>query len=188
MKLLRVAATHYKNCCDNFTIDFIARSKKTSEDKEYELNEIADDLFVYNTLAFVGKNASGKTSAIELLDGCYSILGEFRLENSHYNYDGVSLELIFYHEKFIYRYTTLLKADLSFRGKVNFTQMINFFKVRKRIDIFDFALVIFFAIKLLLGEIHLLMEEKICFEEDAQPTRSESSSECGIFIVWHFIQ
>ena len=42
MKLLKVVASDYKNCCDDFTIDLVAKSKKTSEDKEYELLEIAD--------------------------------------------------------------------------------------------------------------------------------------------------
>lgn len=122
MKLLRICATNYKNCCDDFTIDLMARSKKSSEDKEYELKEIADGLYIYNTLAFVGKNASGKTSAIELMDACYSILGQFRLENTHYSYDNVSLEIIFYHEDFIYRYTTLLKADTTLGSKASFSQ------------------------------------------------------------------
>ena len=120
MKLLRVSATNFKNCCDNFTIDFVSKSKKTSEDKEYELKEIAPDLFIHNTMAFVGKNASGKTSTIELLDSCYSILGEFHLENKHYKYDRVSLELFFYHEGNIYRYTTLLASDTTIDGKANF--------------------------------------------------------------------
>ena len=70
MKLLRVVASNFKNCCDNFTIDFIAKSKKTSEDKEYELQAVADELYVFNTVAFVGKNASGKTTAVDLLDCC----------------------------------------------------------------------------------------------------------------------
>ena len=91
MKLLRVRVSNYKNCCD-----LVAKSKKTSEDKEYELQEIAEDLYVFNTAAFVGKNASGKTSAIELLECCYSILSEFRLEDKHYNYDNVKLEIVFY--------------------------------------------------------------------------------------------
>ena len=92
MKLLKVIANHFKNCENGFSIDFVASSKKTSEDKEYELQEIAEDLFVFNTLAFVGKNASGKTTALELLDGCYSILGDFRLEGKHWDYSGVELE------------------------------------------------------------------------------------------------
>lgn len=122
MKLLKVCATNYKNCCDNFTIDFVAKAKKTSEDKEYELQEIADNLFVFNTMALVGKNASGKTSAIELIECCYSILSEFRLENQYYNYDNVKLEIFFYHEGFIYKYNTILKADLDLENKTNFTE------------------------------------------------------------------
>lgn len=122
MKLLRVRASNYKNCCDNFTIDLVAKSKKASEDKEYELQEIADDLYVFNTSAFVGKNASGKTSAIELMECSYSILSEFRLEDKHYNYENVKLEIIFYHEDYIYKYTTILKADSNLGNKANFTE------------------------------------------------------------------
>lgn len=122
MKLLRVRASNYKNCCDNFTIDLVAKSKKTSEDKEYELQEIAEDLYVFNTAAFVGKNASGKTSAIELLKCSYDILGEFRLENKYYNYDDVKLEIIFYYQNNIYKYRVVLKADPNLGGKANFTE------------------------------------------------------------------
>lgn len=122
MKLLRVRASNYKNCCDDFTIDLVAKSKKTSEDKEYELQEIADDLYVFNTVAFVGKNASGKTFAIELMECCYSILSEFRLEDKHYNYDNVKLEIIFYYKGNIYKYTTGLKSDSNLGSKANFTE------------------------------------------------------------------
>lgn len=121
MKLLRVKANHFKNCKDDFTIDFVAKSKKTTEDKEYELQEIADSLFVFNTVAFIGKNASGKTTAIELLDCCYSILQDFRLENKKYNYDNIELEIIFYHEDYIYRYTTTLRSDSSLINKAIFS-------------------------------------------------------------------
>ena len=120
MKLLRVVASNFKNCCDNFTIDFVAKSRKTSEDKEYELQAIADDLHAFNTVAFVGKNASGKTTAVDLLDCCYSILGDFCLENKHYSYDGIKLEIIFYHEGFIYRYRTELGSSTTFSNKASF--------------------------------------------------------------------
>lgn len=111
MKLLRVKANHFKNCSDGYTIDFVAKSRKYPEDKEYELQEIAPELHVYNTMAFIGKNASGKTSAIDLLDCAYSILSEFRLENKKYPYDGIELEIIFYHDDYIYRYETTLSSD-----------------------------------------------------------------------------
>ena len=111
MKLLRVKASHFKNCSDDFTIDLVAKSRKTAEDKEYELQEIAPDLHVYNTMAFIGKNASGKTSAIDLLDCAYSILGGFRLENKNYSYDGIELEIIFYYLDYIFLYETTLGSD-----------------------------------------------------------------------------
>lgn len=120
MKLLKVSAYNFKNCADNVTIDFIARSKKTSEDKLYELHKIDEDLYVYNTMAFVGKNASGKTTALELLDCCYSILGEFRLENKEYLYDNVKLDIVFFHEGFIYRYITELAEDNTLGNKAAF--------------------------------------------------------------------
>lgn len=121
MKLLRVKTSHFKNCRDDFTIDFVAQSKKTAEDKEYELQEIADSLYVFNTAAFIGKNASGKTTAIELLDCCYSILGDFRLEGKKYSYENITLEMIFYHENYIYRYRTVLHEDSALGNKAIFS-------------------------------------------------------------------
>lgn len=121
MKLLRVKTSHFKNCRDDFTIDFVAQSKKTAEDKEYELQEIADSLYVFNTAAFIGKNASGKTTAIELLDCCYSILGDFRLEGKKYSYENITLEMIFYHENYIYRYSTVLHEDSALGNKAIFS-------------------------------------------------------------------
>lgn len=121
MKLLKIQATHYKNCKDNFSIDFVSKARKISEDKEYELQEVAENLDVYNTVAFVGKNASGKTTAIELLNDCYSILGNFSLENKYYDYNNVELKIYFFYEGIIYRYETTLKADTTFGNKVTFT-------------------------------------------------------------------
>lgn len=120
MKLLHVIANNFKNCNDSFEIDFVSKSKKTAEDKEYELQEIANDLHVYNTMAFIGKNASGKTTAVELLDACYSILSDFRLDGKSYSYKNVELLIDFYHDGFIYRYETILKNADSLASKAIF--------------------------------------------------------------------
>ncbi len=121
MKLLRVTARNFKNCKDDYTIDFTTRAKKTSEDKLYELQEIAPNLFTYNTMAFVGKNASGKTTAVDLLDCCYNILWNFHLENNHYSFDNVELEIYFYHNESIYKYTTTLRDSTTDSDKAEFT-------------------------------------------------------------------
>ena len=120
MKLLFVKASNFKNLQDNCTLNFIAKSKKTSEDKEYELLEVADGLFVSNTVAFIGKNASGKTTALELLDCCYSILGDFSLQDKNYAYDGLHLEIVFYHENKVYKYITDISSPSTLNNKATF--------------------------------------------------------------------
>lgn len=111
MKLLRVVADGFKNCADDFEISLVPLARKTSEDKEYELEEIADGLFTYATLGIVGKNASGKTSALELLSICHEILWLFRVNKKTYSVDNVSLTIYFFHDGNIYSYKTLLKED-----------------------------------------------------------------------------
>lgn len=120
MKLLYIKASGFKNIQDDCILDFTAKSKKTTEDKEYELQEIADGLFVYNTVAFIGKNASGKTSFLDLLDCAYSILGNFSLEDKNYSYDGIHLVLFFYHDGKIYRYSTDIASSQNLSNKATF--------------------------------------------------------------------
>jgi len=115
MKILRVTANNFKLCENNFTIDFIPKANKTEEDKEFELYEVDTDLFVYRTLCFIGKNASGKTTATDLLSVVYDIFTSLKIEDSksilkHWN-QTVNLEVYFYHEQTIYRYVTDIVKD-----------------------------------------------------------------------------
>lgn len=128
MKLLGVKATGFKNCCDGFCMDFIAKSKKTSEDKEYELLEIDEGLYAYGTVGIVGKNASGKTSALELLDWCYDILSTFRLSGKKSDYHGIHLEVLFYEEGFIYKYVTQLDNSDTLEDRAVFLEQKLFLK------------------------------------------------------------
>lgn len=120
MKILRIEAKGFKNCADDFAIDFIAKSKKTSEDKEYELLEVDEDLYVYSTVGIVGKNASGKTSTLALLDWCYDILSTFRLDGKNCNYQGIELTIYFYEEGYIYQYFVELSNSDTLEDKAVF--------------------------------------------------------------------
>ncbi|MCM1343878.1 MAG: ATP-binding protein [Lachnospiraceae bacterium] len=172
MKILEIKATGFKNCVDNFCLNFIAQSKKTSEDKEYELLEIDDGLYVYSTVGIVGKNASGKTSTLELLDWCYDILGTFRLSEKNSNYHGVYLEILFYENGYIYKYITELdNADTLEDRAVFLNQQLfrkKYYKTklkqimteewRERADIYgevpeDFSIVYFVLKKAMIREI-----------------------------------
>ena len=119
MKILRVNAKNFRNCKDDYTIDFVAKASKSDEDKLYELQEIAPNLYTFNTIAFVGKNASGKSSAIDLLYSCYTILDSFHLWNQEYFDDNEEIEIYFYHDGNIYKYKTILKRELN-RNTANF--------------------------------------------------------------------
>lgn len=115
MKLLRVVANNFKLCEDNFTISFVPVANKTLEDKEFELNEIDENLYTYSTMGIIGKNASGKTSVVELLSLVYDIFSFFRVKNmtelfSIWN-KKINLDITFYHDGFLYRYITDLNPD-----------------------------------------------------------------------------
>ena len=140
MKLLSLKATGFKNIAENCILDFTAKSKKSTEDKEYELQEVADGLFTYNTIAFIGKNASGKTSFLDLLDCAYSILGDFCLEDKNYDYNGINLTLFFYHEGKIYKYITTINSSQTLKNKATFSNQSLYEKIyykSKSKDIFD---------------------------------------------------
>ncbi len=125
MKLLRVVANNFKLCEDNFTISFVPEANKTADDKEFELHEIDENLFVYTTLGIIGKNASGKTTAVDLLALVYDIFSFFKVKNTLNLFlmwhNDVNLDITFYHEGSLYRYITdLVIDDNPLNNTVNF--------------------------------------------------------------------
>lgn len=142
MKLLKVTANNFKLCEDNFTISFVPEANKTIDDKEFELHEIDDNLFVFKTLCFIGKNASGKTTASELLSIVYDIFSMFRIKVSYnifkYWNETVNLDITFYHEGYLYRYVT----DL-YKNSENSTMIFKEQKLYKRMYMKSYAKKIF---------------------------------------------
>lgn len=110
MKLLRVSADKFKLCTNNFTISFVPIANKTKDDKEFELYEIDENLFVYTTMGIIGKNASGKTTTVELLSIVYDIFSNYRIKASTkiFNFinETIRIDICFYHEGSLYRYIT----------------------------------------------------------------------------------
>ena len=147
MKLLRVVANNFKLCEDNFTISFIPTGNKTSVDKEFELLKIDENLYVFSTLGIIGKNASGKTTAVELLSVIYDILSNFRIKSSTSIFKFIDkplkLDITFYHEGVIYRYITELykndnsvdKTSVFFRNEKIYKRVFKKSHVR---ELFDF--------------------------------------------------
>ena len=142
MNILKVTANNFQLCEDNFTISFVPEANKTVEDKEFELNEIDENLFVFKTLCFIGKNASGKTTASELLSLVYDIFSMFRIRESYsilrYWDKMVNLDITFYNEGYLYRYVT----DLC-KNNENNTIVFKNQKLYKRIYMKSYARMIF---------------------------------------------
>lgn len=125
MKILKVVASNFKLCEDNFTISFIPEANKTAEDKEFELHEIDENLFVYTTLGIIGKNASGKTTVVDLLSLVYDIFSFFKVKNTLSLFTMwdkvVNLDVTFYNEGNLYRYITdLCPSDSPLNNTINF--------------------------------------------------------------------
>ena len=79
-----------------WNIDTLKQTRNTKRVKESKLSNFENESEWQTKEEWLDQ-----TSAMELLDACYSILGDFRLENKHYSYDGVELEIIFYHENWL---------------------------------------------------------------------------------------
>lgn len=120
-----------------------SKIQKTAEDLEYELLEIDDGLYVFNTVAFVGKNASGKTSIAELINLCLKLFGTYRVNKTYYELNGLHLEITFYHEGFIYFYSTdiaeihNLSDTLSFVNEKLFRKKYKKYLLRNIFDLED---------------------------------------------------
>lgn len=118
MKILKVSASGFKKCVDNLSISFVPKANKTQEDKEFELNKIDDELYVFSTIGIIGKNASGKTTTVKLLALVYEIFSFFRVthtEGIFINNRDIFLDVTFYHEGYLYRYLTNLSL---FNGSI----------------------------------------------------------------------
>lgn len=124
MKLLRVVAKNFKIPESNIEFNFVPIAPKNENDKEFELHEIADELYVYNTICIIGKNASGKTSSVELLSIVYNILSEFRITSVgsafKFSDEPINLDITFYHKGTIYRYLTDISKNKTSIGTNSF--------------------------------------------------------------------
>lgn len=110
MKLLKINVSGFMMLEDEFSIDFLTKAKIMDLDKEEELLEIEENLFMPTTFVFTGKNSSGKTAVLKLISFVLRFLFNGRADYNpmFFRKDIIYLELYFLLEGTIYKYKSEL--------------------------------------------------------------------------------
>lgn len=121
MKLLRIEVDGLRIFCKNIKIDFTPQ-KRVYSDKSEMFYNISSNIYHHNVLAFVGKNASGKTTTLKLITFIIQLLNNESI-NSDYNRSildtiidkNVSVFTTYFSvgKESIYKLETTIKRDVS---------------------------------------------------------------------------
>lgn len=113
MKLLKLKTTSgFRMLEKNFEINFLT---KTRVDKDVDNNDLlllANEIYYPIETIFIGKNSSGKTTVLNLITIVLELLNTGRIPKSYFEYnDSFSIDVLFYVNEMIYRYTGLFIND-----------------------------------------------------------------------------
>ena len=108
MKILKIKVSGYKLLEDDFEINFLNKARVNANDKQDEIIELAENLYIHTTTVFTGKNASGKTSLISLLSFVNQIIlsGRVSFDPFLFRNDQINLELLIEFNTYLFKYTT----------------------------------------------------------------------------------
>ena len=98
LELLKVKASGFKLLEDNFELDFTARTRVYQKDKLSEIEEIDKGLNTFRSIAFVGGNSSGKSTALSLVLKTLLFLqtGRWEFIPREFKKDSIDLNIVFY--------------------------------------------------------------------------------------------
>lgn len=116
LELLKVKASGFKLLEDNFELDFTTRTRVYQKDKLSEIEEIDKGLNTFRSIAFVGGNSSGKSTALSLVLKTLLFLqtGRWEFIPREFKKDSIDLNIVFYLEGFLYNYScTFSKIEID---------------------------------------------------------------------------
>ena len=116
LELLKVKASGFKLLEDNFELDFTIRTRVYQKDKLSEIEEIDKGLNTFRSIAFVGGNSSGKSTALSLVLKTLLFLqtGRWEFIPREFKKDSIDLNIVFYLEGFLYNYScTFNKIEID---------------------------------------------------------------------------
>lgn len=113
MKLLKVSVpSGYKMLTKNFEIDFLAKARVDKDNPDNELLELEEDFYYPVETVFIGKNSSGKTTTLSLIQNVYAFMRSGRIYNNFIdNENQFELSVVYYHDGVIYDYYGKFKKD-----------------------------------------------------------------------------
>lgn len=116
LELLKVKASGFKLLEDNFELDFTTRTRVYQKDKLSEIEEIDKGVNTFRSIAFVGGNSSGKSTALSLVLKTLLFLqtGRWEFIPREFKKDSIDLNIVFYLEGFLYNYScTFNKIEID---------------------------------------------------------------------------
>lgn len=124
LHLLKIKVSGYKMLCDNFVIDFTTKAKVTN-DLESEVYEIAKNLYAFSIITYTGSNASGKTTAVNLINNCLKLIqtGRWIYNKNEFSSNKIDLYIEFYKDDIIYLY----ESEIHPSSEENITDNYNSF-------------------------------------------------------------
>lgn len=127
LKLLNIKVNGYKLLEDNFTFDFLTRTKVLEADLEKEVLKIDNVLYSFRTLAIVGGNSSGKSTVLALILKTIDFLssGRWVYVENEFKFDTINLSIDFYMDGYIYFYTVNLLKNNSENDRNNLYAIID---------------------------------------------------------------
>ena len=119
LKLLNIRVNGYKLLEENFTFDFLTRTKVLESDLEKEIFKIDTLLYSFRTLAVVGGNSSGKSTVLSLILKTIDFLssGRWGYVEHEFKEDKIGLSISFYLNGNIYFYSVNLLKNTSDEGR-----------------------------------------------------------------------
>ncbi|MEW6605961.1 MAG: AAA family ATPase [bacterium] len=106
MKILKIIISGYKLLENNFEINFLNKARVNNSDKDDEVIELDEGLYIPTTIVFTGKNASGKSSVLSMIEFVNELLlsGRIKYDKLDFRSKTIKLTVFFYLLETVYKY------------------------------------------------------------------------------------
>lgn len=109
--ILKIGVSGFKMLKDNFEINFIPEARVNEFDLDGEAFEVAKNLYAFNIIAFTGKNSSGKSTTLGLINKVLRLMksGRWTYVSNDFKDSEIKLHLEFFVNGTIYLYNSIIR-------------------------------------------------------------------------------